>query len=47
MFGSLLLVVAAGVSSVAAAPAGAGPAPAAPPRPLGEIVPAPVSVKPG
>ncbi|WUT63718.1 beta-N-acetylhexosaminidase [Streptomyces sp. NBC_00683] len=47
LFGSLLLVVAAGVSSVAAAPAGAGPAPAASPRPLGEIVPAPVSVKPG
>lgn len=45
LFGSLLLVVAAGVSSVGAVPAGTGPAPAV--RPLGQIVPAPASVQPG
>ncbi|MGW0552627.1 beta-N-acetylhexosaminidase [Streptomyces sp. NPDC002926] len=43
LFGSLLLVVAAGVSSVGAVPA--APTPAV--RPLGQIVPAPASVQPG
>lgn len=49
LFGSLVLVVVAGISSAAAAPVDAGPAPARPqsPRPLGEIVPAPASLKPG
>ncbi|MFD9222972.1 beta-N-acetylhexosaminidase [Streptomyces sp. NPDC060064] len=45
LFGSLLLVVAAGISTVGAVPAGAEPAPAV--RPLGRIVPAPASVQPG
>ncbi|MFJ9676697.1 beta-N-acetylhexosaminidase [Streptomyces sp. NPDC101194] len=50
LLGSLLLVAAAGVSSVGAAPQGhaasGGPATAATPRPLGQIVPAPVEAKP-
>lgn len=51
LLGSLLLVTAAGISSVGAAPGGAaahsGQAPAAAPRPLGQIVPAPAEVKAG
>ncbi|MFF1416906.1 beta-N-acetylhexosaminidase [Streptomyces sp. NPDC058280] len=49
LFGSLLLVVAAGISSVAAAPERGGPAPARTPvaTPLGQVVPAPARVKPG
>ncbi|MFE6975582.1 beta-N-acetylhexosaminidase [Streptomyces sp. NPDC057682] len=50
LLGSLLLVTAAGISSACAAPeaSAAGGAPAASePRPLGQIVPAPVSVRPG
>ncbi|MFF2526125.1 beta-N-acetylhexosaminidase [Streptomyces liangshanensis] len=54
LFGSLLLVVAAGISSVAAAPAPSErsatppPAPRAPTiRPLGDVVPVPASVRPG
>ncbi|MEV0575953.1 MULTISPECIES: beta-N-acetylhexosaminidase [unclassified Streptomyces] len=50
LLGSLLLVTAAGISTACAAPtasaAGSGPA-ASEPRPLGQIVPAPVSVRPG
>ncbi|MFJ2646450.1 beta-N-acetylhexosaminidase [Streptomyces sp. NPDC087420] len=49
LFGSLLLVVAAGISSVAAAPASsdrpASPTPAT--RSLGDVVPVPASVRPG
>ncbi|MGP3637710.1 beta-N-acetylhexosaminidase [Streptomyces sp. 24-1644] len=45
--GSLLLVVAAAVFGVGAAPGGGGTASAGPPRPLGEIVPAPARVKAG
>ncbi|MGW3622663.1 beta-N-acetylhexosaminidase [Streptomyces sp. NPDC000880] len=45
LFGSLLLVAAAGIAGIGAGPA---PAPAAPEvRPLGQIVPAPASVRPG
>ncbi|MEU1149566.1 beta-N-acetylhexosaminidase [Streptomyces sp. NPDC005863] len=45
LFGALLLVAAAGISSFAAAPA---PAPAAPPvTPLGQVVPAPLKTEPG
>lgn len=51
LLGSLLLITAAGVSTACAAPtasAVAGGAPAAlAPRPLGQVVPAPVSVRPG
>ncbi|MGW3657471.1 beta-N-acetylhexosaminidase [Streptomyces sp. NPDC005151] len=51
LLGSLLLVTAAGISSVGAAPGGAaahsGQASAAAPRPLGQIVPAPAEVKAG
>lgn len=51
LLGSLLLITAAGVSTACAAPtasAVAGGAPAAPaPRPLGQVVPAPASVRPG
>ncbi|MEU0834875.1 beta-N-acetylhexosaminidase [Streptomyces sp. NPDC005969] len=51
LLGSLLLVTAAGISSVGAAPGDAaahsGQAPAAAPRPLGQIVPAPAEVKAG
>jgi hexosaminidase len=51
LLGSLLLVTAAGISSVGAAPGGAaansGRASAAAPRPLGQIVPAPAEVKAG
>ncbi|MEV7232580.1 beta-N-acetylhexosaminidase [Streptomyces sp. NPDC051020] len=51
LLGSLLLVTAAGISSVGAAPgeaaAPSGQAPAAAPRPLGQIVPAPAEVKAG
>ncbi|MEW2484998.1 beta-N-acetylhexosaminidase [Streptomyces sp. NPDC048411] len=51
LLGSLLLVTAAGISSVGAAPGGAaahsGQAPAGAPRPLGQIVPAPAEVKAG
>ncbi|WP_351228823.1 beta-N-acetylhexosaminidase [Streptomyces sp. NPDC002133] len=49
LLGSLLLVAAAGISSVGAVPGGAGAAPDTAPaavRPLGEVVPAPASVKP-
>ncbi|WP_280142471.1 beta-N-acetylhexosaminidase [Streptomyces wuyuanensis] len=45
LLGSLLLVAAAGVAGVGAAPA-PGQAPAPGPRPLGEVVPAPASVRP-
>ncbi|MFC4609524.1 beta-N-acetylhexosaminidase [Streptomyces maoxianensis] len=45
LFGSLLLVAAAGLAGIGAGPA---PAPATPEiRPLGQIVPAPASVSPG
>ncbi|GGT28168.1 beta-N-acetylhexosaminidase [Streptomyces purpureus] len=49
LFGSLLLVVAAGVAGVGAAPGGGGAAPQAEPalRPLGQIVPVPAAVRPG
>ncbi|MFG2557792.1 beta-N-acetylhexosaminidase [Streptomyces sp. NPDC048496] len=51
LLGSLLLVTAAGISSAGATPGGAaahsGQAPAAAPRPLGQIVPAPAEVKAG
>lgn len=51
LLGSLLLVTAAGISSVGAAPGGSvahsGQASAAAPRPLGQIVPAPAEVKAG
>ncbi|MFE7325685.1 beta-N-acetylhexosaminidase [Streptomyces sp. NPDC057565] len=51
LLGSLLLVTAAGISSVGAAPGGAaahsGQASATEPRPLGQIVPAPAEVKAG
>ncbi|MFB6776863.1 beta-N-acetylhexosaminidase [Streptomyces sp. NPDC056352] len=51
LLGSLLLVTAAGISSVGAAPGGAaadsGQASATAPRPLGQIVPAPAEVKAG
>lgn len=51
LLGSLLLVAAAGISTVGAAPGGqgahGGPVTAAAPRPLGQIVPAPAQVKPG
>ncbi|MFE2092025.1 beta-N-acetylhexosaminidase [Streptomyces sp. NPDC059460] len=51
LLGSLLLVTAAGISSVGAAPGGAaahsGQASATAPRPLGQIVPAPAEVKGG
>ncbi|MCX0243958.1 beta-N-acetylhexosaminidase [Streptomyces drozdowiczii] len=50
LLGSLLLVAAAGVSSACAAPqaSAAGTAAAAwAPRPLGQVVPAPASVRPG
>ncbi|MDX3849215.1 beta-N-acetylhexosaminidase [Streptomyces sp. AK02-01A] len=49
LFGSLLLVVAAGVSSVGAAPERVRPAPAhdVKARPLGQVVPAPARVRPG
>ncbi|MEU3185794.1 beta-N-acetylhexosaminidase [Streptomyces sp. NPDC006923] len=49
LFGSLLLVVAAGISSVGAAPEHARPAPAheVKARPLGQVVPAPERVRPG
>ncbi|WNI24663.1 beta-N-acetylhexosaminidase [Streptomyces sp. ITFR-16] len=50
LLGSLLLVTAAGVSSACATPAAsaAGSTPAAwAPRPLGQVVPAPASVRPG
>ncbi|MFD5781115.1 beta-N-acetylhexosaminidase [Streptomyces sp. NPDC126933] len=49
LFGSLLLVVAAGISSVAAAPERGSPAPARTPvtTPLGQVVPAPARVRPG
>ncbi|ROQ68797.1 hexosaminidase [Streptomyces sp. 840.1] len=51
LLGSLLLITAAGVSTACAAPtasavAGGAPATLAP-RPLGQVVPAPVSVRPG
>lgn len=44
LLGSLLLVLAAGVAGTGAAPDGAAAAPAV--RPLGDIVPAPASVRP-
>ncbi|MGW1090539.1 beta-N-acetylhexosaminidase [Streptomyces sp. NPDC002596] len=51
LLGSLLLVTAAGISSIGAAPGGAaahsGQASATAPRPLGQIVPAPAEVKAG
>lgn len=50
LLGSLLLVTAAGVSSACAAPtaSAAGSTPSAwAPRPLGQVVPAPASVRPG
>ncbi|WP_235023847.1 beta-N-acetylhexosaminidase [Streptomyces sp. WAC05374] len=54
LLGSLLLVVAAGAAGLGAAPGGAAPGGAPPggtaasaPRPLGDIVPAPASVRPG
>ncbi|MFI6059543.1 beta-N-acetylhexosaminidase [Streptomyces sp. NPDC051286] len=51
LLGLLLLVTAAGISNVGAASGGAaansGKAPAAAPRPLGQIVPAPAEVKAG
>lgn len=50
LLGSLLLVTAAGISGVGAAaerPAADGGPAAAPPRPLGQIVPAPAEVEPG
>ncbi|WP_328910287.1 beta-N-acetylhexosaminidase [Streptomyces sp. NBC_00234] len=47
LFGSLLLVAAAGIAGVGAAPGGSAPAAAEPPRPLGQIVPAPARVKAG
>ncbi|MFB7848220.1 beta-N-acetylhexosaminidase [Streptomyces sp. NPDC056053] len=50
LLGSLLLVTAAGISGIGAAPEGPaaddGPA-AGPPRPLGQIVPAPMRAEPG
>ncbi|MFF9570706.1 beta-N-acetylhexosaminidase [Streptomyces sp. NPDC014685] len=50
LLGSLLLVTAAGISGIGAAPEGpvaaGGPA-AGPPRPLGQIVPAPMRAEPG
>ncbi|MCX4969511.1 beta-N-acetylhexosaminidase [Streptomyces sp. NBC_00654] len=48
LFGSLLLVVAAGVSGIGAAPGGGtGPGHADAPRPLGQLVPVPAEVVPG
>ncbi|MFH8472933.1 beta-N-acetylhexosaminidase [Streptomyces sp. NPDC018000] len=51
LLGSLLLVTAAGISGVGAAPEGqaasSAPATPAPPRPLGQILPAPAEAKPG
>ncbi|MEV3993119.1 beta-N-acetylhexosaminidase [Streptomyces sp. NPDC049837] len=50
LLGSLLLVVAAGAAGIGAAPGGAAPgraAAASGPRPLGDIVPVPASVRPG
>lgn len=49
LFGSLLLVVAAGISSIGAAPERGGPGPSHEPtaRPLDQIVPAPAQVREG
>ncbi|TGB06475.1 beta-N-acetylhexosaminidase [Streptomyces sp. MZ04] len=47
LFGSLLLVAAAGLSSVAAVPSGQEAATTPAPTPLGQVIPAPASAVPG